>query len=240
MKWMIILFVFPLLLIACKKQVNSEMELKMKRTNNEFLRANHNFPSNDQFYILNHFQLDQLNDTLSRTIDRLFVDSKVANELKTQVYTWLKDSLFVMNSIKKGTVLFDRTNLEQLEDPLKYYLNEKFDIDFEKTNSALQTLRPMFKAKVGGHFVQFELIPTNGKLIQHKGEYVIVSTGKYQAKNLKTATSRKSIKRFTCDLLQIDWFINLNSDHYFEKELSIQLSDSTLYYDPNWKGKLID
>jgi len=240
MKGLLSIIALTLLLGACQQHVNSEMELKMKKTNSHFKKAKCNFPSNDQFYILNHFQFETMTDTLNQAINQLFTDPIIASEINVQVGTWLKDSVFIFNADKRGMVLFDKTNLELLEDPLQYYMNEKFDIDFEKTNSSLQTLRSMFQAKVNGHVVHFEIIPTNGKLIQHIGEYVIVSTGTHQSKNTKTASSWKSIQRFNCDLLKIDWFIKLSSDYYFEEELSIQMTDTTLYYDSNWKGKLID
>ncbi|HLP56083.1 MAG TPA: hypothetical protein VK151_13690 [Fluviicola sp.] len=220
------------LLVACESQTADLETLKdLQHNHDEFEKADYSFGTGDQYFRLEHFDLEALTDTLEHCHARIFTDKKLLKTLNEDITAWLRDSVFIGKSkTMKGTFILDTTNLQLLQDPLNYYMEEPIRESQPVAGTLFHTQNSMHTAWIDGKAIYYDIVPANAKWVKETGQYRIETTGDYLPGHLVNGDPTKSDMRYFCDQLQVDWFITIRSDDFFDGQLAIKLSDATYHY----------
>ncbi len=220
------------LLVACESQTADLETLKdLQHNHDEFEKADYSFGTGDQYFRLEHFDLEALTDTLEHCHARIFTDKAVLKALNKDVGHWLRNGVFIGKSkMMKGTFVLDTTNMLLLEDPLKYYMEENIHGSQPVAGKLFHMRNEMHTAWVDGKAIYYQIVPANARWTKEIGEYRIETTGDYLPSHVGKCIPTKSNMRYFCDKLQVDWFITIRSDDFFDGQLAIKLSDATYHY----------
>ena len=200
----------------------------------EFKDADYSFSAGSQYYRMKDFDYRGICDTLSKVHAAIFQDPEVEKLVNQDVSNWLRDSVFVgLSETMKGSILVDTTNMLLLDNPLDYYMQRKIEMGQSIDDQLFRIRHAMHTARIGDKELYYDIVPTNGKLIEELAEYRIETTGDlvpgYMRNNrIKVITSNL---RYFCDLYQIDWYILISSSDFFDDRLALKLTDTTYYYD---------
>lgn len=220
------------LIYACESSTADLDTLKdLQRNHSDFDKADYSFGTGDQYFRLEHFDLDALTDTLARCHERIFTDKVILKELNEDIAAWLSDSVFIGKSTVKGAFVLDTTNLLLLEDPLTYYMEEHTKAEQAVAGRLFHTKNSMHTARINGKAIYYDIVPANAKWMKEIGEYRIETTGNYLPAHVDHGKHPAvSSLRYFCDQLQVDWYITIRSDDFFDGQLALKISDVTYHY----------
>lgn len=220
------------LLYACERSTADSAAFKdLQHHYTEFRKADYSFGTGDQYFRLEHFDLDALTDTLTRCHERIFTDKAILKALNQDVAAWLRDSVFIGKSTAKGAFVLDTTNMLLLEDPLTYYMEASIKAEQTAAGRLFHTTNSMHTAWINGKAIYYDIVPANAKYLKEIGEYRIETTGSYLPAHVND-DSRPAISslRYFCDQLRVDWYITIASDDFFDDHIALKISDVTYHY----------
>lgn len=192
--------------------------------------AEYNFASGYNYFQMLNFDLHSLHDTIAKVHEDIFLDKEIRNLVTKDVFNWLRDSIFIGSSrTRKGNFILDTTNMLTLEKPFKYYTGTRVKYGQSVHNKIFQKIYNMHTVKIGDKKIYYYLVPANGKLLKEVAEYRIETTGDYSPDYVDNKTIIYNRRHF-CDLYQIDWYIRIESDDFFNDRLALKITDSTYYY----------
>ncbi|MES2557504.1 MAG: hypothetical protein V4604_15215 [Bacteroidota bacterium] len=222
-----------LLIYSCESSTADLDTIKdLQHNHDDFEKADYSFGTGDQYFRLEHFDLDALTDTLERCHERIFTDKTILKALNKDIAAWLRDSVFIGKShTMKGTFVLDTTNLLLLKDPFKYYMEEKIHGSQPVVGKLFHTRNSMHTAWVNGKAIYYDIVPANAKWKKEIGEYRIETTGDYMPAHVNSVTPpTTSNLRYFCDQMMVDWYITISSDDFFDGQLALKISDVTYHY----------
>jgi hypothetical protein len=220
------------LLSACQDATDFSKVTDLQKNNNDFKDADYSFGTGDQYFRLEHFDLEALSDTIKRCHQRIFTGKSMLKALNDDVDAWLRDSVFIGKSTTmKGTFILDTTNLLLLNDALTYYMEGSIKKSQVVAGKLFHLRNSMHTAHINGKKIYYEIVPANAKWTNEIGEYIVQTTGDYNPRHMSNGLqSRTSSLRYFCDRLLVDWYITIRSGDFFEGQLAIKVSDITYHY----------
>lgn len=229
------------LLNACQNSADLDKVKDFQYNYAEFEKADYSFGTGDQYFRLEHFDLEALTDSIANCHERIFTDKALLKALNKDIAAWLRDSVFIGKSSVKGAFVLDTTNLLLLEDPLTYYLNEHTKAEQAVAGRLFYTTNSMHTAHINGKTIYYDIVPANARYLKEIGEYRIETTGKYLPAQVNDG-SRPAVSslRYFCDQLMVDWYITMRSSDFFDGQIALKISDITYHYTDEFlrqKGK---